>query len=256
MSNFILTFKQFIFEDSHPLVKVKGRASMLHPPSDKTTREKMHSPKLDGKDRRIPGLMASFQSGENRTMNRKMREGKKMGNTAEEPHGDIHTAFQDVIGRGSEHKKMAVSHPGILYHGQTHDPEPDKDGIIHHKAFTSWSSNPSVAMQFAKPKGQDKGADYEAHHILVMHHDPENKVGHSLFSLHSKEHSSAMKREEEVVGGPVKYKVKHADYVGDHPETGKPVYEYHVEPHEAHPNWNSKAHGPLTPAEKEKIKHW
>lgn len=245
------SFKQYVNESEKRVLP----ASLLSvKPSSKEQREKIHEPKKV--DRKAANLMASFQQGENRGLNRSMRAGQNLSNTSQESHLNIKNAFMETIGRGTKEKGHAVSEPGIFYHGQTHEPEADEHGIVTHKAFTSWSSNPSVGMQFTKHKGHDKDKEVEAHHIMIMHHDPQNSAGHALYSLHSKEHSSAPKREEEAVGGPVKYKITKSDYVGDHPETGKPVFEYHVTPHEAHPHWNANVKGPLTDAEKHSIKTW
>jgi len=243
------SFKNFINED------IRGAGAVLSvKPSSQEDRNIIHEPKID--DRKSANMMASFQHGENVKMNRNMRLGQKLSNSSVSPHVDINTALQNVIGRNSEKKGRAISHPGVFYHGQTHDPVPDKNGIITHKGFTSWSSDPGVAMQFVKHKGESKGNEVEAHHVFVMHHDPKNEVGHALFSLHSKEHSSAPRREEEAVGGPVRYKVTHSDYVGDHPKTGKPVFEYHVRPYESHPMWNSKSSGKLSKDEEDRVKSW
>lgn len=231
-------------------------ASLLNvAPSSKEDRAKMHEPKMDGKDRKIPGMMAAFQNGENRDMNRRMRTGQSLASSSTQPHIGIKAAFHDVMGRGSHSKGKSISHPGTFFHGQTHAPETDEHGVVTHKAFTSWSSNPSTAMQFTKNKGQDKDTDHDAHHVFVLHHDPENSKGHSMFSLHSKEHSSARYREEEAVSPPTKYRITKTEHVGQHPETGKAVFQHTVEPHEVHPNWNSKTRGPLTPEEKHTITH-
>jgi hypothetical protein len=221
--------------------------------SSKEDREKMHAAKTDGKDRMIPGMMAFFQNGQNRDLNRKMRLGHSLPNTSTQPHIGIKTAFFEVIGRGSIRNSKFISHSGVLFHGQTHKPIVDEHGIITQKSFTSWTSNPSIAMQFVKPKGEDKEVEHDAHHVFVLNHEPNHPSGHALFSLHSKEHSSARFREEEAVSGPARYKVLKTEHVGNHPETGKPVFQYIIEPVESHPNWNSQIRGPLTVEEKQII---
>ena len=238
-------------EEEHALSQKDSRMTkdiLSVTPSSKEVVDNMHKATLPKENDIHKGATLYQNSSEN--INRRMRNNMPLGKD-EMPAIE---SLKKVIGRGSDKLGASTKASGRVFHGQSYPPKLDKDGHIKTLDLTSWSTNPSTASRFSKSKTDP---NQEAHHVFIMNHKHDNDVGHRLFSLAPIEHNHGKTRSEmELVSGPAKYKFSKTKLSEPHPDTGKPVYEYHVTPTEMHPDWKANSSGTYSKEEANKKVDW